>query len=113
MQKRTKEYCKTPKGKQKKYEYNTRCKQKVKIEVLSRYSNGTPRCSCCGESHEEFLSIDHINGDGAKHRRIIGRGGVKLYRWLKKNEFPEGYRVLCMNCNWAIGIHGYCPHNKS
>ena len=26
-------------------------------------------CACCGEDRYEFLSIDHINGGGAKHRR--------------------------------------------
>jgi len=22
-----------------------------------------------------------------------------LYRWLRDNDFPPGYRVLCANCN--------------
>lgn len=83
---------------------------KVKHEAFVAY--GGYVCSCCGEDHREFLTIDHINGDGAAHRRAIGRGGQPLYVWLKKNNYPAGFRVLCMNCNFAIGIRGYCPHNR-
>jgi hypothetical protein len=37
--------------------------------------------------------------------------GTHLYLWLKQNNYPPGFRVLCMNCNFAIGHSGYCPHN--
>ena len=43
------------------------------------------------------LSIDHINSDGASHRKEVGNG---MYRWLLKNNFPEGFQVLCMNCQF-------------
>ena len=69
-------------------------------------------CDCCGEDDIRFLTIDHINNDGAEHRRQIGNGGVTLYNWLKKNDWPEGFRVLCANCN--LGRHwngGTCPHH--
>lgn len=83
----------------------------LKIECLEAY--GGLHCSCkgCDESHWEFLSIDHIHGDGAAHRRAIGRkGGGGFYLWLKQNNFPDGFRVLCMNCNASRGYYGYCPH---
>jgi hypothetical protein len=64
---------------------------------------------CCGESHYEFLTIDHVNGDGADHRRETNNEDI--YRWLERNNFPPGFRVLCMNCNFALGYHGYCPHH--
>jgi hypothetical protein len=80
----------------------------IKLEVLAHYSNGVPECSCCGESRIEFLSIDHVNGGGNKHRKEIGK--VHFYAWLKRNNFPLGYRVLCFNCNMAFGLFGYCPH---
>jgi hypothetical protein len=65
-------------------------------------------CDCCGEGTYEFLSIDHVNGDGGAHRKQIGRGS--LYTWLKRNDWPSGFRVLCHNCNQAIGHYGVCPH---
>lgn len=89
--------------------------KRQRLEVLKHYSNGEPACNCCGESHIEFLTIDHINGGGNKHRQslsdnkeIQGSGG--FVRWLLKEGCPAGYRVLCYNCNVSLGIHGYCPH---
>jgi hypothetical protein len=88
---------------------------KNKTLVLNHYSNGTMKCECCGESHEEFLTIDHINGGGNKHRAEIAAksrsgGGSVTYKWLIKNKFPSGFRVLCSNCNTSYGRLGYCPH---
>lgn len=88
-----------------------RSQQKLKIEVLTHYGGNPPKCVCCGETHIEFLSIDHINGGGTKKRKETG-GGSSLYRWLKKNNFPKEFQVLCMNCNFAKGHFGICPHNK-
>lgn len=83
---------------------------KLKVEVLTYYSNGTPRCVCCGESIIYFLTIDHVNNNGAEHRKEINCSGT-LYSWLKRNNYPEGYQVLCFNCNCGKQInHGICPH---
>lgn len=67
-------------------------------------------CVCCGEDGESFLTIDHINNDGAEHRRRIGNGG--LYRWLIKNEFPkDNFQTLCYNCNNSKRVNkGICAH---
>jgi len=75
-----------------------------KKEVLAAYGGS---CVCCGEGNQEFLTIDHIAGDGAAHRRTLT---CRLYTWLKKNNYPAGFRVLCMNCNFSLGCFGYCPH---
>lgn len=85
-------------------------KQRVKNEVIQYYGG---KCACCGESELIFLNIDHINQDGAEHRRKQpeASGGARFYYWLKKNNFPEGYRVLCFNCNFAIYHLGECPHS--
>ena len=93
--------------------------QRLKRIVLLHYSEGTLVCSCCGESNYEFLSIDHVNGGGTQHRKrlspdgMTNRSGRTFYKWLIKNNFPPGYRVLCLNCNWARGKLGYCPHETS
>ena len=82
---------------------------RLRKAILAAYSNSSPRCACCGETREEFLTIDHVNGDGAKQRRE-GKRGIAFYLWLVKSDFPEGFRVLCMNCNFSLGMRGYCPH---
>lgn len=85
--------------------------RKLKDAVFAAY--GGYVCACCGEEGREFLSIDHINNDGAEHRRSMGLNpGGTFYCWLKRNGFPPGFRVLCMNCNFARGRFGYCPHER-
>lgn len=83
-------------------------RKNLKNEVFAQYNGYI--CTCCGETIEEFLAIDHINGGGTKHRAEVGSGGTNFYRWLKKNNYPKGYQVLCANCNWGRKICGECPH---
>ncbi len=77
---------------------------------------GGYKCNCCGETIKQFLSIDHINNDGAKHRKELTGdsrrgGGNNLYIWLKRNKYPAGFQVLCMNCNCGKYRNGgVCPH---
>lgn len=72
-------------------------------------------CACCGEHHDEFLTLDHINNDGATHRRELfgksaGRGGTTFYEKMRSLGFPPGLQTLCWNCNLAKQIWGSCPH---
>lgn len=96
-------------------------RQRLKREAFAAY--GGAICACCGETSIEFLTLDHIAGDGAAHRKRVTeeRGwtsrsqsfsGTHLYLWLKQNNYPPGFQVLCMNCNFSMGKYGYCPHNK-
>jgi len=78
-----------------------------KIDAINAY--GGPICACCGETMLEGLTIDHINGDGAKHRREVGHG-TGVYRWLRRNNYPPGFQVLCFTCNCAKGTGDHCPH---
>jgi len=73
---------------------------KTKETVLKVYGNGVLACVVCGESRIDCLSIDHIEGNGAEHRKEIGNGSATLYRWLKLNNFPSGFQTLCMNCQF-------------
>lgn len=73
-------------------------REQRKLEVFTHYSGSPPKCATCGETDITILTIDHINNDGAKHRRIQGTG-TRFYNWLKKNNYPTGFQVLCHNCN--------------
>jgi hypothetical protein len=88
-------------------EYHTAKKLAYRLRTLAHYGG---KCACCGEEAFEFLVIDHIGGGGNEHRRQIGRSNI--VPWLMKNGFPEGFRVLCHNCNFAIGAYGQCPHQS-
>ena len=85
-----------------------RYRYQVRQEVITRLGGC---CACCGESRFEFLAIDHIFGGGNQHRQIVG-SGPHIARWLKKHAYPEGFQVLCHNCNHAKAERGICPHAR-
>ena len=82
---------------------------KIRAEAILNYGE---TCACCGESTAVFLAIDHINGGGSKLRRDSGMSSSGFYMWLKKHNWPEGFQILCHNCNWAKHALGKCPHQK-
>lgn len=68
-------------------------------------------CSCCSESEKNFLSIDHIDGNGNEHRKKINKAGSTFFKWLVDNNFPPEFQTLCMNCNFGRYRNGgICPH---
>lgn len=73
--------------------------RKIKLACLAAYSDGTMACSQCGYANLDALSLDHVNNDGTPHRKAIG-GGYNIYWDLKRRDYPPGFQVLCMNCNW-------------
>jgi hypothetical protein len=88
-----------------------RYRKKLREEALDVYGR---KCSCCGESIEEFLTIDHVNGGGVRHRRELKTGGGRFELWLKKMGYPKEYRTLCWNCNWSAFIgNGICYHQRN
>lgn len=87
--------------------YNAKEREKAKLlkaEIIKVYGG---ECECCQETILEFLTIDHPNKDGKQHRALTGS---HVYADLKRRGFPPGFRVLCMNCNFADGRYGQCPH---
>ena len=71
---------------------------------------GGARCACCGETELGFLTLDHVNNDGAPHRREIG-GSANLLVWLRRKGYPPGFQILCFNCNLGRALNGgICPH---
>jgi hypothetical protein len=83
--------------------------QHIKQKVIGHYS-ASLACQCslrncwhgdqpCHVSDIRALSINHINGGGTRQTESIRREGSSFYRWLINRRFPEGYQVLCHNCN--------------
>lgn len=88
-------------------DYYKNYQRNLRIKCINYYSNNKNCCACCGEKRFEFLAIDHIHGDGSKHRKLVGKNMV---RWIINNNFPNMFMILCHNCNQSMGIYGYCPH---
>ncbi|MDE1828632.1 MAG: hypothetical protein KGH65_05730 [Candidatus Micrarchaeota archaeon] len=82
--------------------------------VISHYSGGTMKCSCCGESIYKFLTVNHDKNDGYKHKRGKRRyTGHDLIEWLIRHNFPDGFSIQCFNCNCGRAINGgICPHKS-
>lgn len=91
----------------KSYEY------KLKHATFTAY--GGVYCRCCGETEIRFLTLDHVNNDGFKHK-VNGREratGCKMYLQLKAAGYPNDppLQVLCYNCNCGRSCNkGICPH---
>jgi len=98
-QEKIKEY--REKTKEWKKEYNKKYRQENKELVYNHYGNGVIECACCGEKEIDFLSLDHIYNNGAKHRKKIGK--TISFKWIMKNNFPPIFQLLCMNCNFSKG----------
>ena len=66
----------------------------IKKEIMDNY--GGCFCSICGYNNIQALTIDHIFGGGRKHREhTTKRGGYSFYLWIKRNNYPKLFRVLC------------------
>ena len=100
-------------------------RSKERLSALKAYSVGkNPQCACpgCEENRLPFLCIDHIEGGGNTQRNALSTpksakihnnpGGGAFYRWLRKNNYPTGYQVMCHNCNVARST-GPCPVHQT
>lgn len=76
--------------------------QKLRLDVLKLYGG---KCTCCGETETDFLTLDHVNNDGYLDRK------KSFYLYVWKNR-PTDIQVLCYNCNCSKGHHGVCPHQR-
>lgn len=78
-----------------------------KDAVMEMYGG---KCNCCGETIRKFLTLDHVNNDGAEQRKTIKN--EKVYRKLFREKIIDNrYQVLCFNCNSGRHINkGVCPH---
>lgn len=81
----------------------------LKAQALAAYGG---KCACCGESEEAFLVFDHVNDDGAEHRKTVSSGLIVW--WLARHDYPDTVQILCANCNTAKQYApGGCPHQRA
>jgi hypothetical protein len=98
----SRKYNKGPRAQERSRAYLVR----LKLATLRHYSPLLV-CQCtisecwhdgpCRVSDWRVLCIDHIGGGGGRHRKSII---TPFYNWLKRNGYPDGFQVLCENCNW-------------
>jgi hypothetical protein len=90
--------------------------RRLRAEMVAAYGGA---CSCCGELNPAFLTLEHLNGGGAEHKKRLGTiggrkaGPDKVLRDLRRRGWPKDEAtVLCFNCNCAKYFRGdgVCPH---
>jgi hypothetical protein len=102
---------KLDRGKYNRKYYGHYREKRIENKLIAFNAYGGAKCVCCGETEFIFLTIDHINNNGNEHRMEIGKGSI--YPWLKANNYPKGFQVLCFNCNQGKHINGgICPHKE-
>lgn len=85
-------------------------RMKERLDVIYHYGS---KCACCGESNIKFLTLDHVNNDGAEQRKRDGNIQSDLPRYIIKNDYPSDIQVLCLNCNSGrYHNKGICPHKE-
>jgi len=73
------------------------------------------KCVCCGVMEQEFLSVDHVRNNGAKHRREKGREAWMWEVWkaIKEKRIVTDYQLMCFNCNFSKHFgKGVCVHKR-
>lgn len=86
-------------------EYHRNYWRNTRLKIIEAYGG---KCQCCGEARFEFLCVDHKQGGGAQDRKR--RTTRQILQQIIRDGFPADYRILCANCNQALGCFGKCPH---
>lgn len=81
-------------------------RERLRNDIFTAYGN---KCNICGQTQEIYLQIDHINGDGHKHRKESSPSTI--YNDIRKEGYPKDkYQLLCANCHLAK-TRGVNPHD--
>lgn len=92
-------------------QYHLTYRHGLKLMALQAYSiDGVIQCACCGCPYHEYLQIDHVKGGGREHKKITG--DTQLARWLRNNNYPVGFQVLCSICNGSKNAGDICSYHK-
>lgn len=88
------------------YATNKACCERVKMRFIEMYGG---HCALCDPNdpdawEPEFLSLDHVRGDGAEERKL-GHNTYWCYQDAVKDGVPDftKYRLLCHNHNGSLG----------
>lgn len=80
--------------------------RRLKLKCMMGYGG---KCSCCGETRLDLLTIEHIRGKGFTH--IRESSSTITMKKLIELGFPEGHTCLCYNCNMS-SKYMPCCHTK-
>ena len=67
-----------------------------RLELIKKFGG---KCAECGESDPIVLDFDHVNNDGAAHRKETKKKNV-AHILAAFDVDPSRFQLLCKNCNW-------------
>ena len=73
--------------------YENERRTELRTRALAYYGGVRPQCAKCGESRPERL---HLHGPAPY------KGNV--YEVVKREHYPRGYRVLCVDCGREVAV---------
>lgn len=87
-----------------KLKYNVGSRRRLlrerRVRVITHYGrDGRMACVICDERQGSLLRVDYINPG---QDRLTKYSGDELYRRLEQDNYPEGYRSICLSCQIDI-----------
>lgn len=79
-----------------------RLRTRYRDTVLTAYGG---KCACCSNPNRRVLQLDHVNNDGAGHRKVVKQ---PMYKWAYLNGCPDTLQLLCANCHHVKTVYGRC-----
>lgn len=90
--------------------HHSRLQLELRDRMIDAYG---AKCACCGETIRAFLTLGHVNNDGATERKEIGKNPKKMWEKAIKEVDSGRYVLLCWNCNaGAKSNNSVCPHKE-
>jgi hypothetical protein len=89
-------------GQSKKLRKGDRCARcSLKFSKFAAFRKLGGICVCCHEHDLNLLTVDHVNKDGAAHRKELGGNhSRRIYQEILASEGPiSRYQLLCWSCN--------------
>src|SRR5882757_1637501 len=72
-----------------------RYRSKLRLDTLNALGR---KCICCGETNPNFLTLDHVQNDGAKHREELNC--QQAMADARRQGYPKDkFQLMCFNCN--------------
>lgn len=95
------------------YMHNLENNRRIKDKFFDTYGR---KCNCpgCSEIRREYLTLDHVQNDGAIRKKEHHGRGLGEYRRAIREYRPDIYQTLCFNCNCGKERNGgSCPHTNN
>jgi hypothetical protein len=79
-----------------------RMHDRLRLEFLDEFGC---KCSCCGETHPYFLTLEHIESQHYKKNKIKTYRAAEIRKAKREGWDRTKWDCLCIACNFAKGLY--------